>query len=109
MPASRAASITALLRSSSARAPKLLQPSPTADTCIPPIVRISMSSTLGGEHSPSQVGGGSGKGVERQDGVDELHLEQQGLAVGASDQIDTTEDRLHARELCHHRHRVLSD
>src|SRR3954464_3219498 len=46
MPASRAAAITALLCSSSARPPKLLHPSPTAETGRPPIVRVSICGTL---------------------------------------------------------------
>src|SRR4051812_30602946 len=52
MPASRAAAITARLCSSSARAPKLLHPSPTADTDSSPIARVSM----GGDSTAGPIG-----------------------------------------------------
>src|SRR5689334_3948305 len=48
MPASMAASTTALVCVSSMRIPKLLQPRPTSDTSSPPIFRFSIPRSLRG-------------------------------------------------------------
>src|SRR4051812_18518172 len=57
MPSSRAASTTARVAASSMRPPKLLQPTPTTDTCRLPILRVFITRRLYGL-CPEGVPGG---------------------------------------------------
>src|SRR5688572_2731940 len=94
MPASSAARTTAVLRSSSMRVPKLLQPSPTRETSSDPSFRVSMRRSVPGGWI-DRAGSGTQERVDPHGVVEALELPATGRLVGdVGDVAERRDDRV---------------